>query len=187
MINEKTTVVRISPATAIIFSFIFSPVIIVGLAKIFESQISAGLGICAISLLLLYWICSPAVHLSGKTLAYHKGFFIRRCIDLESIVKVEVIARPMPVIRLCQGRSKYFEFNLKPFSKNGATFILHYIKSHVLNARFDSISSNIGQGDFESVTRETLRLQNWIQFFATLVGMALTGVLIKVFLHIFYR
>jgi TM2 domain-containing membrane protein YozV len=186
MINGKTIVVRISPATAIIFSLIFSPAIIVGLAKIFESQIGAGLGICAIPLLLLYWICSPAVHLTDKTLTYHNGF-TQRSIDLESIIKVEVIARPMPVIRLCQGRSKYFEFNLKPFSKNGAAFILHYIKSHVPNAQFDSISSNIEQGDFESVTRETLKLQNWIRFFATLVGMALTGVLIKVFLHIFYR
>jgi hypothetical protein len=170
MPNEKI-IVRVSPVTAVIFSIIFSPAIIIGLVKVFEyQQIGGGFAFCALPIFFIYWICSPTVSLEDKTLTYSIGFFARRSINLESATRVEVTARPTPVLKLFQGHSKHIEFIIKPFSKTGVTFILHYIKSHAPNAQFDSISSDLEHGDFVSVTREAMRLQNWLQFFSTVAG-----------------
>lgn len=171
MTNQKA-VLRVAPATLIIFSILFSPVFILGIQLIlqFPKQLQGGGFVCFLYICIMYLIGSATVYFKENELTYRVCFFLRRSIDLETVTKVKVAANPAPTLVLQSKHSKPFKFVIKPFSRAGVALIINHIKLHAPNAEFDKISTDLGRGDFSSVTRETIRAENLFQLFGTVIG-----------------
>ena len=69
--NNTPIVVKIAPATLIIFSILFSPVLIAGLTLLWKGgQLRDGFLLCCLFGLAVYGICSPNVELlPGKLIS----------------------------------------------------------------------------------------------------------------------
>ena len=170
MNKQKRITVHVAFATVVIFSIIFSPAWIFGTEAIFKHNYSGGFGCLIGGLFFFLWICSATVYFEDGKLTYSMFFFIRRSVDLETVTKVKTVANPAPTLVLQQRHSKPFKFVIKPFSKAAVAVIMHHIKLHAPNAEVDRISADLEEGDFASVTREALRVQNLFQLFGLVIG-----------------
>ena len=171
MNGQKRVTIYVAFATIVIFIVLYSPFWICGGLAIFKHQnYSGGFSALALGLFFLFYICANTVCLKGKKLTYNMFFLFGRSIDLETVTKVKVAANPAPTLVLQSKHSKPFKFVIKPFSRAGVALTINHIKLHAPNAEFDKISTDLGRGDFTSVTRETIRAENLFQLFGTVIG-----------------
>jgi hypothetical protein len=177
-------IIRAAPATVIIFSIIFSVCLFNGLLCIFMTgQLWTGLIFCALYPAAVLAICSPTVIITNNTLTY-RNLLGSRSIDLSSVTKVSVTARPTPTLQLFSAHMrKPFSFYIKPFSRTGVTYIMHRIRMSAPNARFNVISHDLTNNDFSSMTRETIKTQNLIRVIAILGGTSIALGLVRALIH----
>lgn len=178
-----SSIVRVSPSAVIVFAILLSPLFICGIVGIVTSPINLwkSLLFCALYLFVIYLLCSPVINLQDKHLTY-RTLFTKRSINLESVKRVEVVARPAPTLELyISENSVPFSLVIKPFSKNGVKCIINYIHSVSPNAQLSTAVSELQRGNFDSVLRESVTVQNLIRFIAIAGGGALIAALWRAF------
>src|SRR5579871_5508811 len=178
-------IIRVAPATVIIFSVLLSPALFVGALLIWRGQqIPEALGLCAAYITFVYLICSPSVELAPNRLIY-RSFLKRRAIALSEVVEVKAGAPLAPTLQLLRkgGHGEPFSFIIKPFSKLGVVAMLHHIQTFCPEAQFDRITKDMSVGDFRSITRETISSQNLIRS-ALILGLSMiTAAIVRVLFH----
>lgn len=181
---NEDRIIRAAPATAIIFSILFSPLLFVGFLCLFKTgQLWTGLLFCALYPATILAICSPTVFITNSTLTY-RTLFGSRSIDLSSVAKVSVTAQPAPTLQILSADARQpFSFIIKPFTKTGVTYIMKSIRMSAPNARFDAISNDLSNNDFSSVKRETLKTQNLIRIILTVGGASIAAALVRALIH----
>ena len=153
----QPNVIRVGSATVIILSILFSPFLIGGVSLLWKGlHIMQGLALCAAYFALLYWLCSPAVELLPRRLAF-RTLFRRKEIDLTTVSNVSITANRSPTLVLHRQAGEPFSFIVKPFSKADVVRILQHIGNANPSARFDAISSDMRRSDFGSVSRLSAR------------------------------
>ena len=184
MNSRDNRIIRVSPATVIIFSVAFSPLLFVGLLCIFKTgQPWTAVFLCALYAAAIYAICSPTVFLTDTTLRY-RNLLKSRSVDLSTVIKASVTARPAPTLELRSTSSRDpFTFIIKPFSKKGVTCIMQHIRAMSPRAHFDKISEDLSHADFASVTREAISIQNLIRIALTVGGASLAAALLRALYH----
>jgi len=176
--------IRVDPATVVIFSVLLSPALLVAGSLIWHGQqIPAALGLSMVYLGTVYGICSPVLELRPGQLTYH-SLLGRRTIELSEVAEVKMSAKPAPTIHLVRKKrgSVSFAFIIKPFSKAGVVALLHHLRASCPDARFDDIANDLDTGDFRSITREAISAQNLIRIAvvaasATFVAAVMRGLL----------
>ena len=183
--NNTPIVVKIAPATLIIFSILFSPVLIAGLTLLWKGgQLRDGFLLCCLFGLAVYGICSPNVELLPGKLIY-RALFKKKSVNLAQVRYVAIASRPAPTLEL-SGTSKnppLISFIVKPFSKVGVAAILHHIQTESPAAQFDAVSADMKAGDFESVTRQTLAFRNILRIVSTVAGSAFGVIVGRILFH----
>ena len=158
----QTRIIRVCPATVIIFSVLLSPLLFPAVSMILrKQQLAEAVGFCAAYFGFLYVVCSPTVELSRDGLVY-KALFKRRAIAFSEIRGVRMSAHPAPTLELKRlgAHAQPFSFIVKPFSKAGVIAILSDIRSNCPDANFDDVSNDMEHGDFKYITREAIASQN---------------------------
>ncbi len=184
--SEQKTI-RVAPATAVIFSILFLPFLFAGVVTLFKSadQRLTGLFLCALYPIAIYWICSPTVVLNHEALTY-RALFTRHSINLSTVARATVTARPAPTLELYTANSssqRPLIFIIKPFSKSGVACIMQHIRTFSPDARFDTISDDLLRADFASVTRETLSTRNLVRIAMTVGGAAVASAIFRAVTH----
>lgn len=171
---------RVAPATAIISSILFSPLLLVGLQCIFQTgQFWTGLSLCTVYPATILAFCSPTVFINNNTLTYRSLFFVSRSIDLSTVIKLSVTAQPAPTLQIFSANvHEPFSFIVKPFSKAGITYVMKRIRVSAPNADFDAISDKLLTGDFSSLTREAIKTRNLIRIVITVGGTSIAIALV---------
>ena len=178
-------IIRVDPATVIIFSVLLSPALITGSFLLWRGQqIADGLGLCAAYVAFLYWICSPSVELAPNELIY-RSLLQRKAIMLSDVTGVSISARPAPTLELKRGPGKgpRFSFIVKPFSKSGVVALLHHVRTFAPEASFDGIARDMSAGDFKTVTRETISTQNLIRIAFAIGASSVAAALARALFH----
>ena len=186
MSDEKSpSLIRVDPATVIIFSILFSPALICGVMLLWKgTQIRDGILLCATYGAAVYWICSPTLELLPGKLIY-RALFKKLSVDLEKVGSVEIVSAPAPTLELRETGSGNLltSFIVKPFSKAGVGAMLQHIRDASPSATFDKVSDDMSQGDFRSVTRQTLSARNLIRLASTVAGSSFAVALAKALSH----
>ena len=118
MNSRDNRIIRVSPATVIIFSVAFSPLLFVGLLCIFKTgQPWTAVFLCALYAAAIYAICSPTVFLTDTTLRY-RNLLKSRSIDLSTVIGASVTVRPAATLELRSTSSRHpFTFIIKPSAR----------------------------------------------------------------------
>ena len=180
--NNTPIVVKVAPATMIVFSILFSPALLVGLMVLWKGeQLPTGIMLCGLYGLVLYWICSPSVELLPGRLIY-RALMKKMIVDLAAVRSVAIISRPAPNLVLSgfSDASPLGYFIVKPFSKAGVAAILHHIQTECPEAHFDDVSTDMKTGDFASVTRQTLAARNILRIALASSGGMFVIVILKI-------
>ena len=182
---DAPRLIRAAPATVIIFSVLFSPALLLGVLLIVRGQqIPEALGLVALYAGAVYWVCSPSVELAANRLVY-RSLFKRAEIEISQVSRVTMSANPAPTVMLRRkDGGTPLSFIVKPFSKPGIVAMFRHIREYSADAQFDGISHDMGEGDFESITKETISTRNLIRIALTVSGSALAAALARaVFKH----
>jgi hypothetical protein len=181
MNSETPRLIRVAPATVIIFSVLFSPALLLGALLIFRGQqIPEALGLVAFYAGAVYWVCSPSVELGDSRLIY-RAPFKRAEIEISQVDRVVMSANPAPTVTLTRkgGCGAPLSFIVKPFSKPGVVAMFRHIREHSPEVRLDGISQDMSAGDFASITRETVSTRNLIRIALAVSGSALAAALAR--------
>jgi hypothetical protein len=184
--NSNGLVIRTAPSSAVAFSVMFAALPIAGITTILSSPSNEkwiGLVLCALYPALVYWSCSPEVHLNGKRLVYRK-LFSTRSVEVDSLTNVEVVSTPAPLLRLYSSKdSPPFQFPIKPFSQQSVAYVIHYIRMHSPQAEFNALSKEVEQGDITAIARDMLRTRNLVRFVVTVGGIIFVVVFARAIRH----
>ena len=179
-------IIRVAPATVVIFSTILSPVLLGGIMTLWQGQkLWNGSLVCIGYFFALYGICSPTVELLPGRLVY-RALFIRREIELADVAKVQVSARPAPTLELHHryGGRRPFTFIVKPFSKSGIADIFQHIRQSNPMVRFDRVSEDMSRADFTTVTRKTVSTESLLRLAFVIGAIGVGSAIIKL---VWYR
>jgi hypothetical protein len=130
MTKGSRVVLRVAPATVLIFGLLFSPAMFVAGILVWRGeQVREAVALCALYAVMLYWACGRTVELAPGRLIY-RALFTRRTIDLGSVEDVRIAARPAPVLELRRrgSRDHVPAFIVKPFSTTGVAAILRHVR-----------------------------------------------------------
>jgi hypothetical protein len=165
MDSTSPRIIRVDPATVIIFSVLFSPALFMSLMLIWRGQqIPDGIALFALYVVGVYWICSPSIELDQHKLTY-RALLKRGTIMLSEVAAVKISANPAPTILFLRKKpaTDSFSFIIKPFSKAGVVALLHHLREGCPGARFDEIAIDLSNDDFDSITRATISTRNLIR------------------------
>ena len=185
MNSTSPRIIRVDPATVIIFSVLFSPALLMAVLLIWRGQqIPEALGLCVVYVVMVYWICSPSLELGQDQLTYH-AFLTQKTIALSEVTGVKMSASPAPTIHLVRKQHgvSSFSFIIKPFSKLGVVALMHHLRSHCPGARFDEIANDLDRGDFGSVTRAAISTRNMIRFVVAGASATFAAAIVRALLH----
>jgi hypothetical protein len=174
-------VLRVAPATVIIFAVLFSPALGACGVLLWKGQQA----IDAAFLVVLYalavaFMCDRTVELAPGALVY-RVLFVRKRVSLSAVCEVRVTPRPAPWLELRREgeRQPVPAFILKPFTQAGVTAILRHVVAAAPTAELDPIAADLCQGRFDSLTRETLRARNLMRIVLTVAGAAIAAALAR--------
>jgi hypothetical protein len=181
----SSRIIRVAPATIIIFSVLFSPALFLASVLIWRGQqIPEALCLCAAYIAFVYLICSPSVELTTSQVTY-RSFLNQRSIAFADIAAVSMTANPAPTIELMrkQPHGRTFSFIVKPFSKSGVVSLLNEIRANCPEARFDAVANDMSTGDFRSITRETISSRNLMRIALIVGSAAFAAAIARVLFH----
>ena len=180
MNTETSRLIRVAPATVIIFSVLFSPILLTGVLLIFRGeQIRDALGLIACYVGAIYWVCSPTVELGEQRLIY-RALFQRKAIEISEIGRVSMGVKPAPTVTMMRkGGGSPLSFIVKPFSKAGVVAMFRHIREKNPEVQMDGISQDMSAGDFESINKETISTRNLVRIALGVGGSALAAALAK--------
>jgi hypothetical protein len=178
---DTPRLIRVAPATVIIFSVLFSPALLVAFSMIARSQpLPQTLALIAFYIAAVYWVSSPSIELDESRLVY-RTLLKRQEIEFSEIEQVIMSANPAPTVTLTRkgNGGSSLSFIVKPFSKPGVAAMFSHIREHNPKAQFDGISQDMSTGDFASITKETLSTRNLIRIASTVGGSAFASALVR--------
>jgi hypothetical protein len=178
-------VVRVAPVTIVIFSVMGLPALLAALQLFWHGeQLRDASLLCAAYLVFVWWIASHRVELAPGRLV-HRTLFTRKEIDLSRVVRASIVARPAPTLELRRAGSREVvsAFIVKPFSKAGVAAILEHVRASSPGVKLDPVAEAMRKGDFDLVTRETIKATNLLRLVvvvvAALVGAAIFRMLMR--------
>lgn len=176
--------IRVAPATVIIFGLIFSPALFLGGLLITRGQqIPEALGLIVFYLGFVYWICSPSIELGEDRLVY-RALFKRNEVQISNVERIAMHANPAPTLTLTRkdGGSP-LSFIVKPFSKSGIVAMIRHIREWSPEVQLDGISQDMSQGNFDSISKETLSTRNLIRIALGIGSFALGAAVVRAILR----
>lgn len=171
--ERAALVVRAAPATIIIFAVMGLPFVVMACLLFWDGkQLRDASLLGAAYLVLVSWTASHRVELAPGRLI-HRTLFTRKEIDLSRVVAASIVSRPAPTLELRRAgsRESVGAFIVKPFTKRGVAAILDHVRESSPGVKLDRVAEAMRKGDFDLVTRETIKPANVLR----LVVMVVTG------------
>jgi hypothetical protein len=183
--GAKALVVRVAPATIVIFAVMGSPFVLMSLLLFWHGkQLRDASLLCVAYLVLVWWSASHRVELAPGRLI-HRTLFTRKDIDLSGVVAASVVSRPAPTLELRRAGSREFvgAFIVKPFSRRGVAAILDHVRESSPGVKLDRVAEAMRQGDFDLVTRETIRGANLLRLIVLVVVVLVGAAMLRMFMR----
>lgn len=183
--DQPGVVVRVDPATIIIFSVMMSPAVLVALQLFWHGrQLRDASLLCAGYLVFFWWVASHRVELAPGRLV-HRTLFTRKEIDLSHVVAASIVARPAPTLELRRAGSReaVAAFIVKPFSRRGVAAILDHVRESCPGVKLDRVAEAMRKGDFELVTRETIKATNVLRLVVLVVVVLEAGAILRMLMR----
>jgi hypothetical protein len=170
--QRAALVVRVDPATVVIFSVMLSPAVLVALQLFWHGrQLRDASLLCAAYVGVLWWISSHRVELAPGRLV-HRTLFTRKDIDLSRVAAASIVSRPAPTLELRRAGSRELvgAFIVKPFSKRGVAAILEHVRESSPGVELERVAEAMRKGDLDLVTRETIKAANVLRVVVVVVA-----------------